>query len=114
MARTTKASEQALRETINNVDQISQDTFEAISSIAQMLLLAMKVPGSHRSNEAMARCLMQIEELAERGQNEINTAAEDVGCNYTDSDWKERLTAFSETSCRQAGVKRNVLEVAHA
>lgn len=67
---------EALKETLQLVDSVSQDTFSRIKSICQVALLAMEQHGRPVDIEDLAQILRQIEQASDEAENFINSQAE--------------------------------------
>jgi len=73
-----------LRATIQNIDALSQEGFSQISSIASLVLLAMKDPA--RNAVDVEHALRVICGKAHDIEDCINAEAERVGCNHVNHD----------------------------
>ena len=89
-----KAEEATLRNTITNIDALSQEGFSMISAIASLALIALDGPDAAKHMRIVAESLRAIRGKAEDIENCINCAAEDVGCNYLA---KEKSRAIAES-----------------
>ena len=75
-----------LRETIESIDSLSQSGFSEIAAIADLALTALKTPDGYRHPQNIAYALKVIRDKARDIENCINAVAEDVSCNYKDTD----------------------------
>ncbi len=74
-----------LKQTVNDMDYISQEAVERITTITGLLLLAMESPAFYSRPSDLYHALRQINFIADGLQNDINVMAEDVGCNFIDN-----------------------------
>ncbi|WP_446811059.1 hypothetical protein ACH50O_05690 [Methylomonas sp. 2BW1-5-20] len=74
-----------LKQTVKDMDCMSQEAVERISAITGLLLLAMESPGFYGRPYDLHHALRQINAIADGLQNDINVMAEDVGCNFIDN-----------------------------
>ena len=74
-----------LRSTVNSLDEISQHAFGAIEAFARLALVAIDQTHNARVTlDDVKKALLTIEYKACDGMNEINAAAERIGCNFDD------------------------------
>lgn len=81
---TAQPTYQALRETVNHMDCLSQDAFESICNIASRALRQLETPAGCRNLDHLAVLLEAILDKAAHTVNAINLEAEAVGCHFTD------------------------------
>lgn len=81
MAESTAVSIEMLRGTITTIDCFASESLSEIVSIAKLALAYMETPDAYRFPENIANALSAIKGRAEMLENDINCAAEDVGCN---------------------------------
>jgi hypothetical protein len=89
----TTPSIDALRSTLELVDNMSQDAFGRIKSLCKVALIAMEQQSRPVEMEDLAQILKQIEQASEEAENCINVEAESLGCNYKDQAWYRRIDA---------------------
>lgn len=95
-----------MKESINLMDNFSQDGFSRIEAIVQLALKAMESPEGHRDIEVYATAFEAILHMACDTQNLINCEAENSGDNYKDEAmWRRSAAhiAFREAQARQGG-----------
>lgn len=78
-------TDQQLRETIDEIDHRAQAALDELINLAELSALALKgtAPGAGDGG-ALASALRSIGDRAQRLQDDINAAAEQVGCNYVE------------------------------
>ncbi|MGG1948999.1 hypothetical protein AB1286_30035 [Trinickia sp. NRRL B-1857] len=75
---------QACQEQLAGIDNMCQVQLGQIEAIATTMLRAMETPKFWMSPETMMENLGLIQYLAADLANYVNSAAEEVGCNYVD------------------------------
>src|SRR5690349_422366 len=93
---TTIKEIEKLRDVIQLMDNFSQHGFSQIAAIARLTLTSMQIPESPRTLDDIAYALEAICQKAEYVEDCINGEAENVGCNYIDSDERSRWAARRE------------------
>ena len=96
-----------LKESIQLVDNFSQDGFSRIDAIAMLALLAMETPEGHRDIEVYAKAFEAIRAITCDMKNLINLEAEKTGDHYRDEAWPRRSAArraFRSAQERHGGV----------
>lgn len=78
------ADVQNLQQTITHIDQTSQEAFDLIALISELLSSASESSKFHTRPHLLRRALTAIKSIADGAQNDINCLAEDVGCNYSE------------------------------
>lgn len=86
-----------LRETIKNIDNLSQIGFSEIAAIANLALTALKTPDGYRHPQNIAYAFQVIRDKAQDIENCINAEAETVGCNYKDANLELRRVARAQS-----------------
>lgn len=99
---------QDLRETIHNIDALSQGGFSEIAAVAGLALSRLEKPEGLLDLEDIAYALLAIRNKARDIENFINAEAESVGCNYKDAAQCRRFAAH-----RAAQEARRAPEVCH-
>lgn len=87
------AEAQRLRNSVKDMDAMSQEGFGNIEALARVTLLALKTPDAHRSTELIARVLEAIRGIAQTSLDAVNSTAEAVGCNWFEADELHRAEA---------------------
>lgn len=82
-----------LRQTVNLMDNLSQDAFGRIRGVCRLALQAMEQHAAPVDMEDLAQALRQIDQAADEAESCINTEAEQVGANYKDHAWHRRMDA---------------------
>lgn len=83
--QTTVNSEvKTLRETVTQMDNLSQDGCSEILTIVKFALAWLEKPVAKHNLESLVIALNMIGYKAEDMQNCINLEAEGVGCNYVE------------------------------
>jgi len=90
-----RTQEDLLSESINIIDNFSQQGFTAIETIASLALQSLESPEGHRDCEIIAQALTHIIYLASDFENCINAGAENHGCNYKDKARSRRRAAHA-------------------
>ena len=73
-----------LRQTVTQIDNLSQDGCSEILTLAQFALAWLEKPVAKHNLESLVIALNMIRYKAEDMQNCINLEAEGVGCNYVE------------------------------
>lgn len=84
---------EALRETVQLMDNHSQNAFSGIKAVCSLALQAMEQRSQAVSMEDLAQALSVILMLAEDGEGCINVEAEQVGAHYKDEALFRRMDA---------------------
>jgi hypothetical protein len=84
---------QTLRSAVQMADALSQGGMSKIASIARVVLKSLELPGGETRLEDIAQALITIEEIASLTEDQINSHAEEVGCNYLDDRAGRRMDA---------------------
>ncbi|MCL2012420.1 MAG: hypothetical protein FWG75_06515 [Cystobacterineae bacterium] len=83
-----------LQDTVESMDNLSQDGFSEIEAIAMLAEQWLESPDSHKHLNIVSTALRAIWGKAQDIQNCINSEAENVGCHYVPEDrerrWLER------------------------
>ncbi len=95
-ATSTALDVAALRSTVSFMDELSQSAFSEIAAIARLALNSMEAP--RRNEEDIARALDNIAWRAENTADDINRAAGEVECAYTDEAALRRVRVRVATS----------------
>ncbi|MCM1128972.1 MAG: hypothetical protein NC211_03705 [Alistipes senegalensis] len=95
MPKSTAVSIETLQGTIETIDCFASDALPEIVSIAKLALAYMETPAASRYPENIANALSAIWGKAEMLQNDINYAAEEVGCNYVNKAMRRRYAALN-------------------
>lgn len=82
MSESTAVSTQTLKRTIEGIDRFASESLSEIVSIAKLALAYMETPVAYRFPEDIANALSAIRTKADVLENDINYAAEEVGCNH--------------------------------
>lgn len=82
-----------LRDTIKDMDAISQDGFSRIEALARITLLALETPDACRFIELIAQTLDTIATVAQTSMDAVNSGAEEVGCNWVMRAEQRRIEA---------------------
>lgn len=94
-----KASQVAeLRETIEEVDSMVQRGCSAIAAMARLALKSLEHPDGHRDMDGLACLLHTIWDKAADVENDVNSSAEEVGCQYVDEAERRRWAAAAEVT----------------
>jgi hypothetical protein len=94
-----KATPEQLRTAVLEMDNMAQNAFEAIASLAELALLALEQPSTYRNGltmESIADVPNTIRGKAQTTVNDINSAAEEVGCSYVDKARRKRWDAIEK------------------
>lgn len=89
----SNATPEKLRETITEIDSMSQGAFSEIATIAKLCLASLKTPEGCNDIDSIALVLSAIWGKALDAENYINSMAEGVGCNYKDQESLLRCSA---------------------
>lgn len=85
---TNKADTDRLKQTIYDIDCIAQEGLENITAVCKLLLLAMESPRFYECPDDLQQALRQIRFTSQALETDINALAEQVGCNFSDSEDK--------------------------
>jgi hypothetical protein len=83
----------SLRSAVNSVDALSQERFSMIKSAAGLALARLETPEGWQHIDDVVVTLIDIRDKADRYEDYINIAAEEVGCNYVDEEARRRSAA---------------------
>jgi hypothetical protein len=72
------------------MDCLSQGGFSKISSLAQLVLMALATPEAYLHPDNIANALKAVRNIADDVQNCISCEAENVGFNYRDDEGSRR------------------------
>ena len=98
-----------LRNTIKDMDAMSQDGFSSIEALARVTLMALENPDAHRFHEVIAKTLETIAGIAQTSLDAVNSNAEAVGCNWIEVKDQRRMDArrvARERDAQQTGSTR--------
>lgn len=73
-----------LRNAVEEMDCLAGVAFSEIGTIARLALAAMELPRTSKSIDLFASAFESIAARASAAENDVNVAAERVGCNYLD------------------------------
>ncbi|HEX5806107.1 MAG TPA: hypothetical protein VFY31_07210 [Macromonas sp.] len=90
-----------MKESINLMDNFSQDGFSRIEAIARLALLAMETPEGQRDVEVYATAFEAIRAIACDMENLINCEAENSGDHYQNLPRRLRTAAHSAARAKQ-------------
>ena len=96
------ADAQRLRTTIKHMDALSQEGFSRIEALARVTLMALETPDAYRSVEMIAKTLETICGIAQGNMDTVNSYAEEVGCNWIETDEQRRAEARRVAHARDA------------
>jgi len=101
----TTATPEKLRETITEMDSMSQGAFSEIATIAKLALASLETLEGCNDIDSIARILSAIWGKALDADSYINSMAEGVACHYKDEAmirrWDARNKADSVTAKRR-------------
>jgi hypothetical protein len=86
-----------LRNAVEFMDALSQESFSEIRSIALLALLSLETPEGHKHLENVAQALHAIWSKADQIKESINFHAEEVGCGYVDDSRYRRHVAYMKS-----------------
>ena len=101
-------TENQLRDTIEEMDGLSQEGFTQIAAMAKLALLSFEQPDMYKNRLALgdlATLLSIIRSTATDFQNCINVTAERMGCNSVDKAQQRRLAAQSLANAVKGGLE---------
>lgn len=79
------ATDQQVRATVNEIDWRAQAALDEVVNLAELAALALNGREAGQSRiDPVAEALRSIADKAQRLRNDINAAAEDVGCNFSE------------------------------
>lgn len=96
------ANVQRLRDTIKDMDAVSQDGFSRIEALARITLMALETPDAYRFTELIAQTLETIATVAQTSMDAVNSGAEGVGCNWVMQAEQRRMAAHRVAREREA------------
>lgn len=93
------ATDQQVRATVNEIDCHAQAALDEVVNLAELAALALKsCEAGQRRLDPVADALRSIADKAQRLRDDINAAAEEVGCNFSeDQPLPEHLARASGT-----------------
>ncbi|WP_367155645.1 hypothetical protein [Methylomonas sp. HYX-M1] len=94
-----------LQNAIIDMDSQAQTGFDEIEAIASLVLSAMESPERYPDDEDIAQALIVIMHKASEIKNDINYAAEVVGCNYKDESTMRRYEAYRANEEKRRGLQ---------
>jgi hypothetical protein len=98
-----------LRTTIKDMDAMSQEGFGRIEALARITLMALETPDAYRFTEMIAKTLETICGIAQSSMDTVYSNAEEVDCNWIETDEPRRTEArrvARERDAQNAGSTR--------
>lgn len=93
MSKTTAPDTKAMLESLNWIDQLSQDNLGEIVAVSKLALSFMETPDFHMNTEMVAQALKAIWSKADDLKNIINGEATKHGVSHTDDEAMRRFAA---------------------
>jgi hypothetical protein len=101
----SKATElNTLRQTIRQMDALSQEGFTDVAAIAKLIKAALKAANFSDPQNMIIPALGQIVDRAGDAENCINSEAEEVGCNFFSPELSLAIAESLERAVAASGV----------
>lgn len=103
---TINATTGQLRSTITEIDSLAQNAFTEIATLSRLALASLETSQGVIDLESLACVLGAIYVKALGAESDINSQAEEVGCNYKDAARTRRFEARRQAraSAQHGGV----------
>ncbi|NPT36227.1 hypothetical protein [Paraburkholderia xenovorans] len=95
-AQVQYSAEKLLRNTLSDIDAISQEITSNIDALCSVTLMAMKTQAFWKTPDTLVQVLTLIAARAQDLGNTINAAAEDHGCNWIDQAGRDNETIMRD------------------
>jgi hypothetical protein len=102
MAKATELS--TLRQTIRQMDALSQEGFTDVAAIAKLIKVALEAANFSDPKKMIFPALGQIVDRAGDAENCINSEAEEVECNFVSPEISKAIAASLERAVTASGV----------